>query len=157
MANWFDIVSLVLTFSFFGGVIYGVVVVANKLKEAVGTTKESLKNKGLHITDKGVSLKTSSRYSREDYIDATQRGFIKSMSAASFGTAENVDGVPAQLVRKDSVGGGAPSSSKRDSAGSTPLRRDTFPAPTRQDSFGSSGSNEEKPKRGGIFRKMSKN
>lgn len=54
----------------------------------------SLKNKGLHISDKGVSVKTSSRFNREDYLDATQRGFIKAMGASSFGTADNIEKTP---------------------------------------------------------------
>lgn len=48
----------------------------------------SLKKKGLHITDSGVSVKTDKRFDREDYIDATQRSFIKTMSAASFGQVD---------------------------------------------------------------------
>lgn len=33
----------------------------------------SLKTRGLTISDKGVSIKTSKRFDREDYVDATQR------------------------------------------------------------------------------------
>jgi len=67
-----------------------------------------LKTKGLVISDKGVSVKTSRRFDQEDYVDATQRyyppllydtvgllgsffrnrGFIKAMGAASFGKAD---------------------------------------------------------------------
>lgn len=32
-----------------------------------------LKEKGLDISDKGVSVKTTKRLNREDYVDATQR------------------------------------------------------------------------------------
>jgi hypothetical protein len=32
-----------------------------------------LKNKGWNVSDKGVSVKTSQRFNREDYVDATQR------------------------------------------------------------------------------------
>lgn len=32
-----------------------------------------MKAKGVHITDKGLSVKTSKRFDREDYVDATQR------------------------------------------------------------------------------------
>ena len=62
-----------------------------------------LKERGIHVSDKGVSVKTSSRFNREDYIDATQRGFIKSMSAASFGTADNIDEKTPVLNRTNST------------------------------------------------------
>ena len=44
------------------------------------------------ISDKGMSVRTTGRYSREDYVDATQRGLMKAMGASSFATADNVDG-----------------------------------------------------------------
>jgi hypothetical protein len=70
------------------GVILGVVYVVQQIQQAVHQTKESLKKKGLHITDSGVSVKTDRRFDREDYIDATQRSFIKTMGAASFGQVD---------------------------------------------------------------------
>ena len=105
----------------------------------------SLKSKGLNITDQGVSLKTSKRYDREDYIDSTQRcvsinshrffaiqflispyrGFIKAMGAASFGTS--------------------------DSNMSTPSNSSTSLPPKRQDSASSIpgvGDEKEKEKKG---------
>ena len=52
----------------------------------------SLRDRGLTISDKGMSVRTTGRYSREDYVDATQRGLMKAMGASSFATADNVDG-----------------------------------------------------------------
>ena len=43
-----------------------------------------LSKKGLHITPSGLSVKTEKRFDREDYIDATQRGIMKTMKVASF-------------------------------------------------------------------------
>ena len=34
-------------------------------------------------------MRTSSRYTREDYLDATQRGFIKAMGASSFNKVDD--------------------------------------------------------------------
>ncbi|KAJ7283279.1 hypothetical protein C8J57DRAFT_731676 [Mycena rebaudengoi] len=55
------------------------------ISRGVESAKEGLKTKGLHITDKGMSVKTSARMDREAYVDATQRGFVKAMGASSFG------------------------------------------------------------------------
>ncbi|EJD00550.1 uncharacterized protein FOMMEDRAFT_47198, partial [Fomitiporia mediterranea MF3/22] len=76
----------------FVGAILAVKFIAEQISSTVTATKESLKNRGLHISDKGVSVKTTSRYTLEDYVDATQRGFIKAMNAGSFSTAENIEG-----------------------------------------------------------------
>ena len=51
---------------------------------------QSLKLKGVDISGKGVSVKMSGRLDREHMIDATQRAFIKTIGASSFGTADNV-------------------------------------------------------------------
>ena len=55
--------------------------------------RHSLKEKGVNISDKGVSLKTQQRFTREDYIDATQRAFMKlpASGAASFGHADDIN------------------------------------------------------------------
>jgi len=95
MASWIDFFALVLTLSIAGGLVYGVLYISKQIKEGMNTTKERLKNKGLHISESGVSIKTSKRFDRDDYVDATQRGFIKAMSAASFGKADG----PAQPVQ----------------------------------------------------------
>jgi len=64
--------------------IVGVVYTVQQIQIAVNNTKESLQKKGLHITQSGVSVKTDRRFDREDYVDATQRGIIRAMGAASF-------------------------------------------------------------------------
>lgn len=78
----------------------------------------SLKDKGLHISDRGVSVKTTSRFNREDYVDATQRGFIKAMGASSFGTTEGYEGEMPPISRQNSATGSVKSlsSSKGDDA-----------------------------------------
>jgi hypothetical protein len=61
----------------------------------------SLKEKGVNLSDKGVSIKTQSRFSREDYIDATQRAFMKlpASGAASFGHADDINKPITQRVQ----------------------------------------------------------
>ncbi|KAL4255523.1 hypothetical protein AB1N83_013052 [Pleurotus pulmonarius] len=100
MANWIDLFSLFATIAVFGGIIYGVLYLVNSVSQGVASTKEALANKGLHISDKGMSVKTSKRFDREDYVDATQRGFIKAMNAASFGHASSSS--PQSIGRSDS-------------------------------------------------------
>ncbi|KAF8869791.1 hypothetical protein BD779DRAFT_1583718 [Infundibulicybe gibba] len=70
-----------------------------QISEGVKSTKESLKARGLDISDKGVSVKTSKRFDRADYVDATQRGFVKAMESASFGKA---DGTPTKSSSRTS-------------------------------------------------------
>ncbi|KAJ7477235.1 hypothetical protein B0H11DRAFT_1917179 [Mycena galericulata] len=84
MATWLDLISLLTTVAVFGGIIYAVLLVVRSVSQGVESAKEGLKTKGLHITDKGVSVKTSKRFDREDYVDATQRGFVKAVNASSF-------------------------------------------------------------------------
>ncbi|KZT30256.1 hypothetical protein NEOLEDRAFT_1174558 [Neolentinus lepideus HHB14362 ss-1] len=84
MANWLDVISFIFTMGLFVGVIIGVLYASNAISKAMANTKESLKAKGVDLSKSGMSVRTSGRYTREDYIDATQRGIIKSMSAASF-------------------------------------------------------------------------
>ncbi|TFK51384.1 hypothetical protein OE88DRAFT_1735293 [Heliocybe sulcata] len=92
MATWLDVLSFIFTASLFAGVAIGVAYAGNAISNAMASTKESLKAKGVDISKSGMSVKTSGRYTREDYIDATQRGFIKSMSATSFGQQDPATG-----------------------------------------------------------------
>ncbi|KAJ7163830.1 hypothetical protein C8R43DRAFT_1122792 [Mycena crocata] len=82
--DWLDLISLLVTVAVFGGIIYAVLSVVRSVSQGVESAKEGLKTKGLHITDQGVSVKTSKRFDREDYVDATQRGFVKAVNASSF-------------------------------------------------------------------------
>ncbi|KAF5319393.1 hypothetical protein D9619_008527 [Psilocybe cf. subviscida] len=84
MAGLTDFLSLLATLAVFGGLIYGVIFVVKTVNEGVASTKESLKAKGLHVTSSGMSVKTDKRFDREDYVDATQRGIMNAMNAASF-------------------------------------------------------------------------
>ncbi|KAF9466740.1 hypothetical protein BDZ94DRAFT_1319254 [Collybia nuda] len=107
MANWFDFISLTLTIGVVGGVIYSILYTSKRISQSVQSTKESLKTRGLTISDKGVSIKTSKRFDREDYVDATQRGFVKAMGAASFrkgdGPVNAVSHTPPVMHRSGSV------------------------------------------------------
>lgn len=84
MATWIDIFSLFVTIGVFGGTIYGVAYAVKQISQSIKSTKENLKTQGYDISHKGVSIKTSKRFDRQDYIDATQRGMLKTMTAASF-------------------------------------------------------------------------
>ncbi|TEB26740.1 hypothetical protein FA13DRAFT_1795426 [Coprinellus micaceus] len=53
------------------------------IDQGVASTKETLKAKGVEISASGVSMKTDKRLEREDYIDATKRGFMKTLEASS--------------------------------------------------------------------------
>ncbi|KAL1744741.1 hypothetical protein HDZ31DRAFT_63802 [Schizophyllum fasciatum] len=74
-------------------------------------TKAKLKERGFDVSKGGVSVKTSGRVERDDYIDATQRGFIKAMNAASF----RKDAHPSPSVH---ASGSAPALDRRDSGAS---------------------------------------
>ncbi|KAK0213845.1 hypothetical protein IW262DRAFT_1467187 [Armillaria fumosa] len=87
MASWLDFIALLVTVGICGGIVYGILCASSSLSESVAATKEKLKEKGYTISDKGVSVKTSKRFGREDYVDATQRGFVRAMGAASFGSS----------------------------------------------------------------------
>jgi len=93
MATWLDIFSLVATFTFFVGTIAGVLYLVQQASQAVQSTKDSLKNKGWNISDKGVSVKTSHRFNREDYVDATQRTLVKALSSSTYGSGSS-EGTP---------------------------------------------------------------
>jgi hypothetical protein len=84
MASWIDVFSFLTITSLFVGTILGVVFIAKRISAAAQNTKKSLQTKGISISDKGVSIKTSKRFDRENYVDATQRGVIKALDASNF-------------------------------------------------------------------------
>ncbi|KAG2749368.1 hypothetical protein P692DRAFT_20833218 [Suillus brevipes Sb2] len=84
MASWIDILSFLTITSLFVGTILGVVFIGKRISAAAQETKNSLQTKGISISDKGVSIKTSRRFDRENYVDATQRGVIKALDASNF-------------------------------------------------------------------------
>lgn len=69
----FDLFMLVLTIVFFCFIIMGVLILLHYLDSGIKSAKTALQNKGLTVSDKGVSVKTDRRFGREDYVDATQR------------------------------------------------------------------------------------
>ncbi|KAI6111825.1 hypothetical protein EDD16DRAFT_1606172 [Pisolithus croceorrhizus] len=91
MATWVDVFSLSVTTIVFVGTILAVIYSARKLTSTVAATKESLKNRGISLSDSGVSIKTDKRLDMEHYVDATQRGMIKVLDAASFGKQDAVE------------------------------------------------------------------
>ncbi|TRM66520.1 hypothetical protein BD626DRAFT_555377 [Schizophyllum amplum] len=107
MASWTDILLLVVILATVGGVVYGIVFVSQTLSSSMESTKAKLKDRGLDISKSGVSVKTSGRVERDDYIDATQRGFIKAMNAGSFRKdahpSPSVHGSASTPERKDST------------------------------------------------------
>ncbi|KDR73082.1 hypothetical protein GALMADRAFT_252530 [Galerina marginata CBS 339.88] len=126
MANWIDFVSLIATITVFGGIIYGIIFVVRSINEGWSSTQASLKSKGLDISSSGVSVKTSKRFGREDYVDATQRNIVKAFGAST-------------IRRNDSTGSA--------SGVAPPLERAASSSSTK-----STGSEEKKKKRS-IFGK----
>ncbi|KAL1719981.1 hypothetical protein EV715DRAFT_263039 [Schizophyllum commune] len=136
MAGWTDILVLIVVVAILSGVTYGVIVASQQVSTSVQNTKAKLKDRGFDVSRGGVSVKTSGRIERDDYIDATQRGFIKAMNAASF--------------RKDAhpspSGGVGGSGSGRAASGSV----SSASGMERRDS-GASLNSEEKKKRKSLF------
>ncbi|KAH0580438.1 hypothetical protein H2248_001939 [Termitomyces sp. 'cryptogamus'] len=85
MPNWIDIFSLTLTLSLISSIVYAILLVSRQVSESITSTQENLKNKGYTISREGMSVKTAKRFDRSDYVDVTQRGFVKAYGAASFG------------------------------------------------------------------------
>ncbi|KAL7278005.1 hypothetical protein ACG7TL_007961 [Trametes sanguinea] len=85
MANWFDYLALATTLFVIAAIVFGGIIASKAISNAVQSTKENLKTRGVNLSKNGVAVKTNKRYDREDYLDATQRGFIKAMKASSGG------------------------------------------------------------------------
>ncbi|EGN97382.1 hypothetical protein SERLA73DRAFT_184073 [Serpula lacrymans var. lacrymans S7.3] len=103
MASWVDLFSLLATTLFFVGVIVGVVLLGRQISNAVQSTKESLNNRGIAISDKGVSVKTNKRFDRSDYVDATQRGLMKALGSSTFGSSLGEDEAKKNTLRSKSA------------------------------------------------------
>ncbi|KAI5891796.1 uncharacterized protein SCHCODRAFT_01202170 [Schizophyllum commune H4-8] len=136
MAGWTDILVLIVVVAILSGVTYGVIVASQQVSTSVENTKAKLKDRGFDVSRGGVSVKTSGRIDRDDYIDATQRGFIKAMGAASF--RKDAHPSPSAHGASGSVSGASGSVS---GAGSSMERRDS----------GASLNSEEKKKRKSLF------
>ncbi|KAF9476131.1 hypothetical protein BDN70DRAFT_882844 [Pholiota conissans] len=76
--------------------------VTKSINEGVASTKQTLKSKGIDVTASGMSVKTSKRFGREDYVDATQRGVVKALQASSFGRSTSNESHPAAMQRTTS-------------------------------------------------------
>lgn len=89
MANWVDYLFVGIILSILIGVVFAIITISEKVQGAVQSTKASLNDRGVDISASGMSVKTNKNISREDYLDATQRGIINTMKAASFGAPEH--------------------------------------------------------------------
>ncbi|KAL1688796.1 hypothetical protein GGG16DRAFT_115623 [Schizophyllum commune] len=123
MAGWTDILVLIVVVAILSGVTYGVIVASQQVSTSVQNTKAKLKDRGFDVSRGGVSVKTSGRIDRDDYIDATQRGFIKAMGAASFRkdahpSPSGGGATPGTRAASGSVSGGASGMERRDSGAS---------------------------------------
>jgi len=94
MANWVDFLSLITTLSVICGIAYGVYYIAMQGRAALESTKQSLKSKGVNVSEHGISVKTSRRLDREGYMDATQRSVIKALQNSQFGPSSDTLHVP---------------------------------------------------------------
>ncbi|KAG9024676.1 hypothetical protein FS842_005427 [Serendipita sp. 407] len=84
-----DILTVGIILSILVGIVFAIITVSGKVQEAVKSTQASLNDKGVNLSASGMSVKTDKNISREDYLDATQRGIINTMKAASFGAPDN--------------------------------------------------------------------
>ncbi|KAF8423181.1 hypothetical protein L210DRAFT_3570377 [Boletus edulis BED1] len=86
MASWIDIFSLIMTTLLFVGFILAVLYVSRATSSRFQSTKASLEQRGITLSRDGVSLKTERRFDRDAYLDATQRGLVKALGAATVGS-----------------------------------------------------------------------
>lgn len=89
MASWLDVASFILIFALFIGTIIGTISVVRRVSNGFQSIKESLRNRGCSISSEGVTIKTSHRFNREDYVDATQRAFVGAIHASTYGSASS--------------------------------------------------------------------
>ncbi|CAA7264565.1 unnamed protein product [Cyclocybe aegerita] len=101
MATWIDLFALFATISVLTAIVYAILFVVKSVNQGVNATKESLKSRGLDVSASGVAVKTSRRFDREDYVDATQRGFVKALNASSIRKGDGTT-APVPLAREHS-------------------------------------------------------
>ncbi|KAI1784579.1 hypothetical protein LXA43DRAFT_208310 [Ganoderma leucocontextum] len=85
MATWFDYFVLLVTLCIIAGLVFTYFLAKKVLPGAFESAKDSLKKQGVDVSRQGLSVKTDKRFDREQYLDATQRGFIKAFNASSAG------------------------------------------------------------------------
>ncbi|KAG6380008.1 hypothetical protein JVT61DRAFT_8081 [Boletus reticuloceps] len=78
--------ALAETTLLFVGFILAVLYVARAISSRFQSTKASLEQRGITLSRDGVSLKTEGRFDRDAYLDATQRGLVKALGAATVGS-----------------------------------------------------------------------
>ncbi|TBU42500.1 hypothetical protein BD309DRAFT_866206 [Dichomitus squalens] len=61
-------------------------------KTSLTASHSSLMGKGVDVSENGLSVKTDKKLDREQYLDATQRGFIKAFNASSGGNRSTSEG-----------------------------------------------------------------
>ncbi|KAG8789312.1 hypothetical protein FRC12_013666, partial [Ceratobasidium sp. 428] len=93
----FDVASLVIFCAMFGGAIYAAMLLNKQFSGAVDSTKDSLKKRGLDISEHGLKVKTDKRMDHGDYIGATQKNLVGALKNASYGSPVNQKAVPESL------------------------------------------------------------
>jgi len=88
MINWIDFIFAGIIITILIGIAFAVVTITGKIQDTVKSTKASLNDKGVNLTASGISVRTDKQMDREAYLDATQRGAINVIKAASFGVPE---------------------------------------------------------------------
>ncbi|KAF8585285.1 hypothetical protein K439DRAFT_1074548 [Ramaria rubella] len=89
MAGLSDFIYLAVTLIILGSAGLGIRFIVNRISDFKDTTKEKMKSRGYSVSHRGVEVQTGKRFNREDYVDATQRGFVKALGASSYGKVTN--------------------------------------------------------------------
>ncbi|KAH9979527.1 hypothetical protein BGW80DRAFT_603998 [Lactifluus volemus] len=88
MARLVDIFSLLLTSAVITGSVIGITFLVRKCRAAIDATKAFLEHHGVTVSSDenlAVTVTGKGRVNCEQYLERTQRGFIKAMHAATFG------------------------------------------------------------------------
>ncbi|KAF9782480.1 hypothetical protein BJ322DRAFT_1111342 [Thelephora terrestris] len=89
MTHWLDTIYSVFTLALFIAVVTGAIYVVKTISTTIDETKKSLHDKGVNVSASGISVKTSKHMTREDYLDATQRNFVKAIQTSTTSTADS--------------------------------------------------------------------
>jgi len=95
MTHWLDTVYSIFSLALFVAVVAGAVYVVKTISNTIDETKKTLNEKGVNVSASGISVKTSKHMTREDYLDATQRKFVKAIQTSTTSTADS-DGMSQQ-------------------------------------------------------------
>jgi len=93
-------------------VVVGALYVAKVVSDTIDQTKKTLNEKGVNVSASGISVKTSKHMTREDYLDATQRKFVKAIQTSTTSVTDS-DGMTQQnggqhnspSIKRSSTGG----------------------------------------------------